>query len=123
MTSKHLKSVIMASDKLKAIMVISICITSVLGMFILNPIAQDPSYHLFVDGRTIFGIANFWNVLSNLPFLLVGLMGLKSIYYSKDVTYHPELHTASIVFFIGISLVAFGSGYYHLDPNNETLLW
>jgi len=27
------------------------------------------------------------------------------------------------MFFLGVSLVAFGSGYYHLSPNNESLLW
>jgi hypothetical protein len=28
-----------------------------------------------------------------------------------------------VLLFIGVSLVAFGSGYYHLEPNNETLVW
>ena len=34
------------------------------------PIPQDQSYHQFADQRAIFGIPNFWNVVSNLPFLV-----------------------------------------------------
>jgi hypothetical protein len=34
------------------------------------------AYHHFADNRTIFSIPNFWNVLSNVPFLLVALWGL-----------------------------------------------
>jgi len=27
------------------------------------------------------------------------------------------------VFFFGIALTAFGSGWFHLEPNNDTLVW
>jgi hypothetical protein len=43
---------------------------------LLPPIPQDPSYHQFADQRTLLGIPNFWNVVSNLPFVLVGAIGL-----------------------------------------------
>ena len=46
------------------------------GFALTSPIPQDPGYHLFADSRTLAGIPNAWNVLSNLPFLLVGLLGL-----------------------------------------------
>ena len=35
-------------------------------------------YHQFADQQTLLGIPNFWNVVSNLPFILVGAMGLAS---------------------------------------------
>ena len=48
-----------------------------LAFFLFVPrIAQDETYHLFADSRTIWGIANFWNVASNIPFAVVGLIGL-----------------------------------------------
>jgi hypothetical protein len=47
------------------------------GLLLLPPIPQDQSYHQFADQRTVFGIPNFWNVVSNLPFLVVGAAGLR----------------------------------------------
>jgi hypothetical protein len=35
----------------------------------------------------------------------------------------PALRPAYTIFFFGTALVAFGSGYYHLRPENGTLLW
>jgi hypothetical protein len=34
-----------------------------------------------------------------------------------------KLRSAYLTFFVGMGLVALGSGYYHLDPSNETLVW
>ena len=58
-----------------------------------------------------------------LPFLIVGIMGLYSIFYSKKIRLITDLKAAYILFFLGVSLVAFGSGYYHLWPGNSSLLW
>lgn len=80
---------------------------------LLPPIPQDPSYHQFADQRTLLGIPNFWNVVSNLPFVLVGAMGLWQ--FGRD--------RASFVLFLGVFLTGFGSAYYHWDPNNDTLFW
>ena len=38
-------------------------------VFLLPPIPQDPAYHNFADQRTLYGVPNFWNVVSNLPFV------------------------------------------------------
>ena len=84
-----------------------------------SPIAQDPNYHLFADHRTLLAIPNFWNVMSNLPFLIVGTLGFRA---SLQMTEDP-LRSAWLVFFAGIFLTAFGSGYYHLAPDNDTLAW
>ena len=50
---------------------------SLLGLLLVPPIPQSQIYHGFADQRTLFGIPNFWNVVSNLPFVLVGAAGLK----------------------------------------------
>lgn len=85
-----------------------------------NPIPQDPHYHCFADGRTLCGIPHFWNVVSNLPFLVIGLSGILFLLKKrKDVV----LDTGSLVFFLGILLTGFGSAWYHLHPDNRTLIW
>jgi hypothetical protein len=91
-----------------------------IALGLVDPIAQGVSYHNFADGRTLYADSNFWNVLSNAPFFFVGMYALFSL---KKMLYEKQMHKAFVLFFIGVSLVAFGSGYYHLDPNNETLIW
>jgi ceramidase len=86
---------------------------SLAGLLLLPPIPQDQSYHQFADQRTIFGIPNFWNVVSNLPFLAVGAAGLQRFRYPP----------ATFVFFLGVFLTGIGSSYYHWNPNDDTLFW
>lgn len=83
------------------------------GLLLLPPIAQDQAYHLFADDRTLLGIPNFWNVVSNIPFIAVGAIGLARFHDSA----------ARIVLFSGFFLTGFGSAYYHWDPNDATLFW
>ena len=93
------------------------------AVFFIDPIPQDPAYHSFADTRSFLGVPNFWNVMSNVPFLLVGAAG---IYYStlKDRPgMTTELRFAYVVFFAGIFLTGFGSAYYHYAPGNSTLVW
>lgn len=93
----------------------------VVSFALTSPLPQDPAYHLFADGRTLVGIVNSLNVLSNLPFILVGSWGL--VYVLRRKVPVGELATAYAVFFLGVFLTGFGSGYYHLAPTNETLAW
>jgi len=68
-------------------------------------------------------VNNFWNVASNLPFLVVGLWGLYYVHRYGESTCLPGLQPAYSVFFTGICLTAFGSGFYHLIPTNDSLVW
>ncbi|MCP4301980.1 MAG: alkaline phytoceramidase [Gammaproteobacteria bacterium] len=90
--------------------------------FFVDPIAQDPAYHRFIDQRTIVSVPNFLNVFSNLPFAVVGTGGLLFV-ERRGATIVPHIRPAWLLFFIGNFLTAFGSGYYHLEPNNHTLVW
>ena len=83
------------------------------GLLLLPPIPQDQIYHQFADQRTIFGVPNFWNVVSNLPFLAVGAAGLRRFHNNP----------ATVVFFLGVFLTSIGSSYYHWNPNDDTLFW
>jgi Ceramidase len=88
-------------------------IVSLAALLPLPPLLQDQSYHQFADQRELFGIPNFWNVVSNLPFIAVGAVGLLRV--RRDAI--------TIVLFTGLFLTGFGSSYYHLNPNDGTLFW
>jgi len=83
------------------------------------PISQDPTYHEFADRRTLFGIPNFWNVLSNLAFVLVGAFGLSQ--FSRLRPSSPR--SAYVVFCLGVVCVSGGSAYYHYAPSTPALVW
>ena len=89
--------------------------------FILSPFAQDHAYHAFADTRTLLGVPNFWNVASNLPFLVVGAWGLSFV--SRNPRVVVPLRYSWVVFFIGILATTFGSAWYHLSPDNPSLGW
>ena len=95
------------------VVLLGVMSASLAGLLLLPPIPQDQSYHQFADQRAIFGIPNFWNVVSNLPFLAVGAAGLWR--FRND--------PATIVLFLGIFLTGIGSSYYHWNPNDRTLFW
>jgi len=96
------------------------CIAAAL---LLPAVAQPLEYHDFVDERTIFGIDNFMNVVSNAAFVLAGLAGLVVLRRAPAAFEHASERLAYLVFFAGLALTGVGSWYYHLDPNNETLFW
>jgi len=87
-------------------------------LLITDPIAQDPAYHLLADHRHWLGASNFANVFSNLPFAIVGILGLFLGFKENSQT-----KLSWQTFFIGLIFVAVGSSYYHLNPNNQTLVW
>ena len=89
----------------------------------LGPIPQDISYHLFVDTRKIWSIPNFWNVVTSASFTIVGLLGLLQLRRPGKLDFLTENTTAYTLFFFGTFLVGFGSSYYHLAPDNQTLVW
>jgi hypothetical protein len=97
----------------RVLLLLGVAAASLVALALLPPIPQDQSYHQFADTRTLFGIPNFWNVVSNLPFIAVGAAGLWSC---RD-------DPVAFVVFLGIFLTGFGSSYYHWLPNDQTLFW
>ena len=94
----------------------------VIAVAMVDPVAQDPAYFLFADQRRMLGIPHFMDVMSNLPFLVVGIMGWRLIKAHPE-TLTPETNLAWKIFFFGIALTAAGSGYFHWLPDNESLIW
>ncbi|KAL1568862.1 hypothetical protein AAHA92_00416 [Salvia divinorum] len=93
-------------------------------MLVTPAIPQSQEYHNFADQREFLGIPNFLNVISNFPFLVVGLVGLVLCYYGNyfKLSLPGELFGWTF-FFAGVAAVAFGSSYYHLEPNDARLVW
>jgi hypothetical protein len=106
----------------RLLLLATITVSVVLAAVLADPIAQDPQYHLFADTRTLASIPNFMNVTSNFPFLIVGIFGLLFI-LKNSASITPHMKPAWLIFFFGIFMTAFGSGYYHLAPANEPLVW
>lgn len=104
---------------------IGIFIAGIAAVFALDPIPQDPNYHVFADKRGFLGIPNFNDVASNLGFAIVGVLGVASLSGVGHREIFVESHDGRpyVVFFIGIALVSLGSAYYHWEPTNERLLW
>ena len=108
----------------KALALLAASIIPVIGVFFfVDPYPQPAEYHDFADAREILGVPNFWNVMTNLPFLIFGLAGLRLILVDRRLVFLPGLRFAYIVLFTGITMTAFGSGWFHLAPRNDTLYW
>ncbi len=91
-------------------------------MALLSRMPQELAYHDFADRRTVFGIPNFCDVISNAPFAIAGALGLWTVLRRRRELSAAE-HMALVAMFAGVFLTAFGSGYYHLWPDNRTLVW
>ncbi|MFT4025843.1 MAG: ceramidase domain-containing protein [Novosphingobium sp.] len=100
-------------------------ILAVIAVLFVPPVPQDLGYHRFADGHALLGVPNFWNVLSNLPFAVVGLIGL---WFTERAQRRGAFAGVGgawpyRVFFIGVALVSLGSAWYHFAPGNGTLVW
>jgi Ceramidase len=91
----------------------------------LEPIPQNPGYHLFADKRPLWRIPNFNDVVSNAGFALVGALGILTVAGWRRRYIFAQASDARpyIVFFAGVALVSLGSAYYHWAPSNDRLLW
>jgi hypothetical protein len=100
---------------------IAVAATAVL----LPRIPQPQSYHDFADQRSLLGIANFGDVASNLLFGVSGAWGLIFLLGRRghEQFIDPRERWAYVFLFLGLFLTAFGSGYYHLAPDNGRLVW
>jgi hypothetical protein len=126
------------SRALRIRLLLALAVVTAAGLSLLPPIPQSLSYHDFADQRTLFGIPHALNVVSNLPFLFVGVAGV--ILILRPSLGATERHVlpcpASLVhgvvgaerwpwliFFLGVAATGPGSSWYHLAPDNARLVW
>jgi hypothetical protein len=98
-------------------------------MLAIPPFEQPLWYHQFADDRCFLGVPNTLNVLSNIPFVIVGVVGLWFLFRNPLARepgrsfVDPLERWPYAFFFLFIALTGFGSAYYHSQPDNDRLLW
>ena len=108
----------------RADIILALLLTTLLAVFWWIPAIPQPQwYHDFADQRSLFGIPNFLNVASNLPFLLTGAWGLWRLSPQRIRLHTSMEYWLWRIFFLCVALIGLGSGYYHLAPNDNTLFW
>jgi hypothetical protein len=103
-------------------------VLAIAATFSSPPVLQDPAYNHFADQRTFLGIPNLFDVISNVPLFLVGLLGLAFVLRRTAQTSQGAFATehevwSYIALFAGVTLAGFGSAYYHLAPGDNRLVW
>lgn len=112
--------------KANLIPIIGVSILVIIVAAFMPPISQSPEYHLFADQRSILGIPNFLNVISNLSFLISGCAGI--LFLSNNMRNEQVFNDAieSIpywILFFCVVAVGIGSALYHWIPNIDNLVW
>lgn len=107
---------------IKIILLLMIVCAGLVSAYLAPVFAQDSAYHNFVDQRSQFGIINFWNVASNLLFILFGFIGLVASNRTYSLSSQHKLPRLYGLFFTASILIGFASAYYHLAPSNQTLV-
>ncbi len=99
---------------------IATCLALVLLALLGPAIAQPADHHHFADQRALWGIPCAWDVLSNLPFALLGLVGLGWL-VAVPAPGRTQRACAAL-FFGGLVVTATCSAWYHLQPNDAGLV-
>ena len=87
-------------------------------------VPQWSSYHQFSDVRKMAGIPNFANVISNIPFILVSILGFLSLWQQWQNKNLPGKEAiVFLILFMGVFMTGIGSAYYHWLPDNNSLVW
>jgi hypothetical protein len=102
-------------DRATLALLLAMALAAAAGLWVAGPLRQDAAYHVFADRRTLLGIPNAMDVLSNLPIGLAGVFGL----CLPAVRRTPWALVAAV----GLILTGAGSGYYHHTPDSQRLFW
>ena len=114
-----------AERRRRLALIIAVSLLSVTVLCFLPPIPLGPGYHDFTDRRIFLRIPNYLDVLSNIPFMIVGLWGLLWLLRrsSKPSFVMQQERIPYFVFFAGVALTGVGSFWYHMAPDNNRLPW
>ena len=116
-----------------------LCLFAILTLVaIVGPVlpASELPVAVFADSHSWRGLPNAMDVLSNLPFLAIGLWGLRWLHWldrahahALDAVplpssmVHPPVNALDCawMFFAGLVVTAAGSAFYHLQPDDLRL--
>lgn len=86
---------------------------------VLGPhVPQMAGYHLFADQRHWHGLPHAADVLSNLPF---GVLGIAGLWLARRAP--RGMQGFLVLFFGGLLLTCAGSSIYHLTPSDNGVFW
>ena len=113
---------------MRAKLLILIVLIAAAAVFFVPAIPQNQDYHELAETREVLGIANFGDVVTHLLYLFVGLAGIRWLLSKRggrraDAFTKPAEAWNYAALFVGFTLTAFGSTWYHLNPCDSTLLW
>ena len=87
---------------------------------LVGPVVEQPShYHAFADQRALLGISHAMDVLSNLPFLLLGLYALARLPHISE----QRWRALGLSLSLGLLFTFLGSSTYHLAPVDTGLIY
>lgn len=113
--------------KYRGALLLGIIAALIAATFFIHRVPQSEAYHNFADQRTMLGVPNCLNVISNVLFLFVGALGVLQISLGGQGRPLDFIDSRErwpwLIFFAAVALTAFGSAYYHLNPNDHTLVW
>ncbi|WP_395008261.1 hypothetical protein [Undibacterium sp.] len=102
-------------------------IVGVCTLLMLNhgTIRQYADYHVFADTSAYWAIPNALDVLSNLAFAVIGLLGLfaSRTYFQQGAPRRHPKDYAYLCFVLSIFATSVGSAFYHLAPDDARLFW
>jgi hypothetical protein len=104
----------------ESLLAAAVCGALLLALF-GPPVAQPADYHAFADRHTRWGVPHAFDVLSNLPFAAVGLAGAWFLLQARHVLDRGQQALAALAC-AGLVLTAFGSSWYHWQPDDAGLL-
>jgi predicted membrane channel-forming protein YqfA (hemolysin III family) len=111
----------------KVWLLLGVLLAAAIVVLFIPPVQQVETYHRFADQRRIGGITNCFDVVSNLFFLIAGAIGIGFVLRDAVRGGHAFIDARErwpyLAFFIAIALTAFGSAYYHIQPNDGRLVW
>jgi ceramidase len=108
----------------RALGVVSVAFAVLVALALLLPtIRQDAQYHLFADQRAWLGVPRAADVLSNLAFIAVGLFGVLRLSASRRPHFGYATEASLWCVALGFIFTGLGSAWYHLQPNDATLVW
>jgi hypothetical protein len=118
----------MISRRASAMLLLAVAAIVAVVALLLPRIPQPLEYHQFADQRSFLGLPHIGDVVSNLAFAAIGLWGL--VFLLRLTPEQIPRHFLDrrerwpyLFVFAGSLLTGFGSWYYHLHPDNASLVW
>lgn len=122
--------------RVRLLLLTAVCLAAGVRLLLAPRTPIGPGYHLFADTRTLCGLPNALNALSNIPFFVVGLGGITGLLSRPRSGLNrrrlpllrlsfldPRERTPYLIFFTGVMFTGIGSFWYHLHPSDARLPW